>query len=402
MNAANLNSFLQLGYFLDYHHPNIEIDTSGIDKEKYRDAGEEDLIAVGCRVLREAISANHSGDEDIVVPISGGLDSRAILAGLLEHRSAACIHTYTFGTPGTWDFDIGCEVAKGIGTQHRAFDLTKISYCQDELEDISTRIDQQAVLFHHWPVWQVDQEFGGATNWSGFLGEALTGDHLHRNPAIDETQGKDNFVERNTYVKSVKLHSMSPIHNLLQTDDSAVEQLTVEENLDLQNRQTKFIAPIVLMKGYTHKTPFLHQPWVDFTLSVDNDKHRRHQRLYKLILQRAFPEPFSWRTKTNRGFPLNASPLRRVGYKISAKMRRILRQPSLSTNYVDFNEQIRRRADLQEIMRSNLGALDGRKLLERVTASQILKDHLSRRVDCADALIVLTSLEIHLKTGKTI
>jgi len=58
-----------------------------------------------------------------VVPISGGLDSRAILASLLKFTEAANIYTYTFGTPSTFDYEIGNLIAKETGTMHTSFPL---------------------------------------------------------------------------------------------------------------------------------------------------------------------------------------------------------------------------------------------------------------------------------------
>lgn len=37
MTKQNLNSFLKLGYFLDYKNKDISINVSNIDKQKYQD-----------------------------------------------------------------------------------------------------------------------------------------------------------------------------------------------------------------------------------------------------------------------------------------------------------------------------------------------------------------------------
>jgi hypothetical protein len=402
MNRGNLESFLMLGYFLDYERPGFRINVSGVNKERYSDATDVELLEIGCGLLQEAISANYNRNDDIVVPLSGGLDSRAILAGLLEHTHGERINTYTFGTPGTWDFDIGCEVAKSIGTKHHTFDLTRYVYRQQELEDISRRIDQQAILFHHWPVWSIDEEFGHAVHWSGFLGEALSGAHLAKRSAANVSRAIANFLERNRYVKSVEFDAIGPdIVELLTCEHVDPRRITIEEQLDLLNRQPKFIAPIVLMQGYAHRTPFMHQAWVDFILSVDNDRHRRDQQLYKQLLQRAFPGPFALRTKTDRGLPLNAQPYKRLTARFGGRWRRVLKRPSPSINYLDFDRMIRDKPDLREIVSMNVHDLDRRGILDRINGVSLLEDHVANRRNCADALIVLTSLEIHLKTGRT-
>ena len=69
----NINSFLQLGYFLDYKNPDLSFDFSGVDKEKYAGATEQELIEEGSKLWLEAISANFKPNEKHLVPISGGL-----------------------------------------------------------------------------------------------------------------------------------------------------------------------------------------------------------------------------------------------------------------------------------------------------------------------------------------
>lgn len=69
-------------------------------------------------------------DDDVthVLPLSGGLDSRTILGGLLNNIPAEEIVTVTFGTPDTWDFEIGRRVAHEAGTQHFTVDLRPESF----------------------------------------------------------------------------------------------------------------------------------------------------------------------------------------------------------------------------------------------------------------------------------
>jgi len=196
MNRCNLKSFLKLGYFLDYINKDIAIDVSNIDKQKYQNASETELIELGSRLWRESIASNFKTNQKHLVPISGGLDSRAVLAGLLEHTEAKNIYTYTFGTPSTLDYDIGNYVAKKLGTNHTSFDLTKHMYKQEELEDISKRIQHQTVLFHHWPVWEVDKLFDTCTQWSGFMGDPIAGSHLLTNPSKNIEEAKKSLLKK--------------------------------------------------------------------------------------------------------------------------------------------------------------------------------------------------------------
>lgn len=403
MIGSNVTSFLHLGFFLGYQHPRVRIDISGVDTSRYRGEPEENLVVTGAGILRAAVTANYDRNSDPVVPISGGLDSRALLAGLLEHTCASRIHTYTYGTPGTWDYDIGCEVARRLGTKHRAFDLTRHVYRQDELEDISRRIDRQAVLFHHGPVWEIDREYGEAVHWSGFLGETLTGSHLPRTASNTIEEARELFLVRNRYAKSgiSDDETLDALSELIDAPEHVPSStVTYDEQLDFFNRQLKFIAPIVLMQGYSTRTPFLYQPWIDFSLSLDNVTYRREQRLYKLILQHAFPAPFRWRTKTNRGLPLDVPSGLKLIPRMNAKFRRLFGLPALTTNYLDMDRSIREKPDLKTVISNNIHDLEERKILDHIQPVRFLKDHLSGHRNCADLLIVFTSLEIHIKSGK--
>ncbi len=400
MSQQNLNSFLKLGYFLDYkNNKDIFIDVSSIDKQKYQKVSENELINIGSKLWIESISANFQSNQKHLVPISGGLDSRSILAGVLKHTEAKNIYTYTFGTPNTLDYDVGNYVAKKIGTNHKSFDLTRYNFNQKELEDISKRVNFQTILFHHAPVWEVDKKFENCQNWCGFMGDPLSGSKLSKEPSLSIEVAKKQFMRKNTYVSSIDLTNGLNSEGLVEADLIDKSLLTLDEQLDFQNRQVKYIAPHVLMQGYEYKIPFLYQPWVDFMLSVPNS-FRRDQILYKKILLHTFPKEFSYRTKTNYGLPLGAS---KNTIFIKRVVDKLLRMTKLSSgkniNYLDFNEKIRTKQDLRKVITSNVIDLKDRDIIEWRNIEEILNNHLTNKGNYADALIVLASLEIHLKNG---
>lgn len=125
--------------------------------------------------------------------------------------------------------------------------------------------------------------------------------------------------------------------------------LTLDEQLDFQNRQTKYIAPHVLMRGYEYKTPFLNQSWIDFMLSIPNS-FRRDESLYRKILLNSFPKEFSYKTKTNFGLPLGASKNAIFAKRVVDKLLRMTKLSSgKGINYLDFNEKIRTKKDLKKM-----------------------------------------------------
>lgn len=392
----NINSFLQLGYFLDYKNPDLSFDFSGVDKEKYVGATEQELIEEGSKLWLEAISANFKPNEKHLVPISGGLDSRAVLAGLLKHTDAQNIHTYTFGTPKTLDYEIGSYVAKKVCSKHTSFDLTQYQYTQEELEDISTRIDRQTILFHHPPVWQLDKRFKELQLWSGFMGDPIAGSKLDTSLSKDEEINK--YLKSNLYTKSLIFRELNELAEVVEPAILDSKILTPLEEIDFINRQLKFIAPHVLMEGFDYKLPFLNEVFFDFMLSIPN-KYREGQYLYKKILLHTFPKEFSWKTKTNFGLPLKASKQRVFINRVKDKVVRVMGVTGVNVNYLDFNQKIRSKPDLRNIISLNIHDLKDRNVIDWLDPVKILNTHLAGKGNHADALIVLASLEIHLKSG---
>jgi hypothetical protein len=188
-------------------------------------------------------------------------------------------------------------------------------------------------------------------------------------------------------------------------DDSVKDKLILEHIIDLMNRQLKFIAPHVLMRGYNYRL-LLHKPLTDFALSVNNNL-LEEQYLYKKMLSKEFPKLFSIPIKSNIGLPLNAGRARIMCQKLINKTKKITNIfitnfPNPNINYIDFDEGIRNRDDLKKIIYENIMDLKIRKVVDWVNIDEIWEKHQSKKYNHADALIVLASLEIHLKAGKKI
>lgn len=396
--VENLNSFLKLGYYLDYKNPEIKFDYSNIDKKKYVNYDKEELVSIGSNLLLKAITSRYKENQRNIVPISGGLDSRAVLSGLLMCTDAQNIETYTFGTPGTLDYEIGNYIAKKIGTKHTFFSLDRYNYSTEDLIDISKRVDNQTVLFHHPPIKIIENIYGGSVFWSGFLGEIVSGAHLPNVDINNLTEAMAYFIKKNTFVKSIDLRNpeMKNYESLILCDVDYNENINPVERIDFDNRQAKYIAPHVLMKGFDYITPLTDKDWFDFMLSLD-DKYRYNQSLYKRILSETFPFEFSLKTKTNYGLPLSASKFEIFIKRSHSKMNRILIGKNVNINYLDFNREIRENKVLKKTIHENLSDLDNRKLVNWLDLNKIWQEHINKNADYADAILVLCSLEIQAK-----
>lgn len=405
--ALRVQSFLKLGYFIDYEADLCPIDFSRIDRAAYVGSSHAELVDIGCGKLRETFASLFDPSAEHVVPISGGLDSRLILGALLELMPAEKLHTYTFGIPGTYDYDLGCLIAKHAGTRHLALPLDGISYHKSEMLDFARRSKRQAMLFYHPPVRELTQRYGNATIWSGYVGDAVVGSHLHTPPSASLLEAKRVHIKNRSIVRSMRLHNCADDDLLPFVGGGGLdpEILTYDEQVLFAEAVRKFTAPLVLFDGFRYLTPLINTPWMDFSFSVPN-RFREHEALMIDIARKAFPKLFALPTKNSLGLSLDApAPVIRTLALVN-KARKLLHQfapkrvryPHILYN--DYNEAIRTSPDVRGIVLDALDGLRRRGDTPWLDIDAIIKRHMRRIKNHGDALIVLASLELVQQAGE--
>jgi len=370
---------------------------------------EDVLIKKGIDCWRQAVTNQYESNAEHVVALSGGLDSRAILAALLEHRSASRIYTYTYGMPGLLDYEIGNLIAKRIGTRHFSFNLTKYQFNQDRLEEIADRSDGNINGFEHAPWEWISKAFGwNANHWIGYMGDPLAGSHIP-SALNDRISILDYFLKKNQVVSNVDFDRLGSGYSFYfnkkefkkmfeeMYNFTNVYDVTAHEFADFYNRQERYINQIVFLRGLNYKTPFFDPVWASFILSVPR-KWRIQQKLYKLILLKEFPKLFQLPVKSCDGLPLNSSIYRKFQRKVNLKIRnpvsRFIRLPNPTLNYIDFREGIRNREDLRKVILNNLNSLGRRNLFNEEELKDLLNKHLTGKYDNSKILQLLVSLEV--------
>lgn len=382
--------FLKMGYFPIYRAwP--ELDWGFIDPKRYKDLPRNGLINEGARLWRETIAGQFQSGKRNVVPLSGGMDSRAILAALRECTESANIETYTFGTPGTLDYDLGCCVAKVAGTRHTAIALDRVVWTRDDFTEAAARFDCQTMLFHHAPMKILDA-FRDGVIWSGYIGDVVTGGHYPEKECRDLVAAKARYFKKRQAVQSMDMAGHSDFLHLVGGEDmpdyvSASERVIFAE-------MGKITAPHILIKGFYYRTPFINSPFWGFFMGLPGAL-RADQNLYREILRIYWDDLFSLPVKSRQSLPVRA---RNRMWRIGREHFKMFDWPTLPmTNYIDLDFFLRRDENLQKIVFSELQDLKGRGLVDFIDIDAIKSRHMKRQKNHADALKMLFSLEINLK-----
>ncbi len=399
MNGNEILFFLTYGYFPNYNVKIIPQKITKLDIDNYSYIKlQEKFYNIFTTVIKEMIDSIPE-NKLLIIPISGGLDSRAILAGTLEYVNPSRIRTYTFGIKGSYDFEIGKMVAKKAGVNHEAIELNSLRLTQAEMVEIAKRCDFQTHLFHHPPLNILEKLIDNNVVLSGYLGDLVFGSYADK-AKIEFKDASNWYLKNKQYSNYLKNNDYSTFLKYLYPIDKNLNMSPVEQ-LILYERGPKLTAPHVLMKGWKYKTPLIDKRILDFMFSVPNT-YRVNEKLFIDTMIKYYPDLFNIRAKTTFGYHLKSPKalqyIERLKNKIILKLNTYagfnLIYPPL--NYIDFNKEIIRRPDLVEIFKTNLQDLENRNILDDIKPTMIYNLHLKKK-NLSSILILLTSLELILK-----
>jgi hypothetical protein len=137
----------------------------------------------------------------MLVSLSGGFDSRAVLGGLLECVAAENISAITFGGPDTSDLKIGQYVAEAAGVRSMTFPILEDYFEDTFLRRRANDYSYTYSAFATQPARMIrflSEEEGtyGVSLW-GVGGDAISGSHLH--------DGDDNLPPCADFTDRVRL-----------------------------------------------------------------------------------------------------------------------------------------------------------------------------------------------------
>jgi len=125
--------------------------------------------------LRRAVRRQAPGDIPAALLLSGGLDSRVLLALMKAEYDVPSLHTFTWGIPGCDEARIANELAAKTGTRHHFFEL-KRDYLLRTAENAVRITDGNGNLINLHALATLEEEVQySKIIYKGFLGDAMMG-----------------------------------------------------------------------------------------------------------------------------------------------------------------------------------------------------------------------------------
>jgi asparagine synthase (glutamine-hydrolysing) len=270
-----------------------------------RPPSEESYLEGLIHHLRQAVNRQAHDDLPAGVLLSGGLDSRVILAFLSESPDSKPLHTFTFGIPGCDDARFSQEVAALMGTRHRFYELRPVYLLEmgEEGVRLTDGLNSCADM-HALATLRAEAEHARVL-YIGFLGDALMGGHLTRQLWADYDEDALNhllFDHTNTLFSQAEQADLfsqgwqrrvggavSESFRAILAESQTKLVANQQNHFDLRQRQRRFIlnGHELLRSRVVLRTPFCDNDLVEFVLAVPPGL-----RLDRWLLIRAFARAF--------------------------------------------------------------------------------------------------------------
>ena len=196
-----------------------------------------------------------------IVPLSGGFDSRGILASLIDAGLQEQIIAVSFGTPGSWDYELGRGLASKFSIHHRGLNLENVEVTTEKLIDSAQNGCSWTFLIDGYYNSLISQEYGkNVVYWSGFIGGALAGYDQFRllnkkNAHWEET--KKLFAKKRGFVRAtidMSSPDYDPVQSLPKNPITDNRNISYMDQLYFFIHNMNYLARVVLINGFNYQT----------------------------------------------------------------------------------------------------------------------------------------------------
>ena len=343
MCSSNISdiTYMLFGYRLDTPQEAYHSILKSFSRNPMKDKRRIEKIKSALDIWKDIGNTIASSSDNLLVPISGGLDSRLILSSIRQASSNREISTFTFGPRGSFDYEYGALVAKHYKTKHVSYDLSDYNISK-HIIDNRRFIKNPTNILYMPPLSIINSDFPPEkyTIISGFMGDPSVGSHYPHRYGSDGL----NYVFSKETAEGVDRVSVSGFEDFegslrvyLRSNqlDSAIDI----EKWDIANRQAFGILPKVQYAHYAYKFPFLDSAWLKLCSGLPISE-LRGLKFYNAFLAEFDLAGFTLPTKNYLGAGVPSIPTQNLKWRYGQLNRKlnIRKFRKMGANYFDTDD----------------------------------------------------------------
>lgn len=313
------------------------------------------------RLFKESVRKRVNEDEKIGITLSGGLDSRAILAAVPEDYKP--LHTFTFGQEDCDDIKIASKTSKVKGAEHHALVLSSENWLMPRISGVWKSDGSYSLLHMHGMEFYEEYKRYMDFNLNGFLGDAILG---------------GSYISQNSSVL-----------------------------YKVRNRGRRFINCGTLLGGswLIHRIPFFDNNLIEYIFSIP-EKIMKKSYIYNKMLLNSFPGYYNnipWqKTGCPISYPDNLVKLITFKNRVIRKLKRESRRFGFNFrdlyNYTDYSNWLRQeppRSFFENLLYAKNAIYPA--YIDKAEIQRYLRDHMQNKANYQNELCIALTFELWLQ-----
>jgi len=344
------------------------------------------------RLFKHSVHKRVKNNERIGITLSGGLDSRAILAAVPEDYKP--LHTFTFGQKGCDDIKIAQKASEIKGAIHHFYYMSSKDWFKKRAENV-WRVDGNLNLLHmHAFESTLYMKKHFDINLNGFAGDLVLGGSYLRSNNLD-TKINSKIVKEKTNCKK-EISNFKDWYLIDKTDPYFIN-----------NRVRRFTnsGTILVAQLIEQRKPFFDNNVIDFVYSLP-DSLRYESHIYNKMLLSAFPEYFNKIPWQKTGCPISYPDQlvklitfrNHVINKLKGESKRFGFNFEDSKNYTDYPAWIRQKpakSFFENILYAKNAIYPA--YVDKAKIQRYLRDHIQNKANYHNELCTALTFELWLQ-----
>jgi len=277
-------------------------------KEQAGELKEDEIAEELGRLFVDAVEKRSSGKQRVGLHLSGGLDSRAILASMPQNGYP--IHAVTFGKKGCDDNRLAARTAALKGAVHHILEINAENWLGPRLEALWFTDGQLDIVNSHGIEAKHVSCDLFAVEINGLAGDVILGGSFLPGPATAE-QITDDYAG--------VIAEMFHCDRALLEGVERYQGLTKSDYYFLENRLRRFTYEGLRHSLIEHRIPFFDNRLMEFVYTLPEGL-RRGGHIYDKMLLRFFPDYYRDIPWQATGYPIGSNKLKRKGCELRRRV----------------------------------------------------------------------------------